>query len=280
MSRHSTCRGEPGGAGGQAARQRHSSPPAAPRYSRCRPSATAGSRPCRVPAARRPRRTVPGSTAPGSAPARGHTAGRSSAAPPGSARTMVPGLPCCDLRRSDPPLSRSGSTRASGTGWMASSPLGTTSDGKRGSCSPAEPHPAWTSGTEPYHPCQALPGLCPAGFLPSTRAVPTRGQRGNSAAPQPLGARVGPAARASPSPPLSPAEDARTWQALAAGRSLFANSPVCSGQAPDPGLGLLAAVPPPRQGAGPTGPRGHALAKASAPRAGATRAGDRGGCAR
>lgn len=180
---------------------------------------------------------------------------------PLSAALVAPGHPAWD---------RCGPVPAA---WW--SPSGTAVDSRHGSCSPAvwqspilPSQAAWTSGMEPYRLCQALPGLCPAlpASCPATQeqVLGLRPPKGDGAiwpwagwaAPWPLSAGVGPPPpRASVSPRLGPTKRTRTWQALAAGRSLFAKltrllglgarSGTGSGAQ---GLGLPPVVPPPQQG--------------------------------
>lgn len=119
-----------------------------------------------------------------------------------------------DLQGRDP-ISGSGGTGAPKMGWRGPRDLGV-----------AEPHPAWTSGAEPYHPCQALPGLCPlpaqlAGSGHWVCAHPrgncSLGRMGSAAIPLcPTGLPS-----EHPHPTARPCCRARTWQAPGAGWSLF-----------------------------------------------------------
>lgn len=142
--------------------------------------------------------------------------------------------PPCQPRLTPRPQCRSplGTQGDTGTSWRC----GSARAGRRGRILPGQAR--WMSGTEPYHPCQALPGCCPP--LPASCSDPSRGWGARSmhlgdppvpptpAKRNPRGAAAPcppkgppPAARASSSQRLGPAE-AWTWQELAAGRSLFA----------------------------------------------------------
>lgn len=163
--------------------------------------------------------------------------------------------------------------------------------GQRGprDLSMAEPYPAWMSGTEPYHPCQALPRLCPLpAQLAGSRCWVCAHLRGNSsragwAALQPFCARLD-SAPSIPIPQLGPAAAHGLGRHQGPVRACLQISPICSGLEPDPGLvqerGARAdggSVPTPAGQPDPT--PGQVLPVPRCHWSGATHAGDNGGCA-
>lgn len=210
--------------------------------------------------------------------------------PPLSAAPVAPGNPARDGHGPVP------------TAWW----LGTAGDSRHSGCSPAAwqspilpSQAAWTSGTAPYHQCQALSRLCPA--LPASCTAgqkwapspcPPEGDRAmwpwaGWAAPWPLRAGAGSCALSIPVPAAQPRQ-ARTDLAGARCRSKlvckahpFARAG-CQIRDRLGNTGPRAAgsgAPTPAGEPDPVGPMARHCPCQSATRAGATSAGEDGGCA-